>query len=191
MPYINLLPWRETARKERQQQFLAILGALSGLVVFLVFLLNMYYSERLAGQEYRNNYLRSEISILDQRIREIRNLNKTKDDLNQRIELIELLQESRNLGTQIFNEIARVVPAGIYLTNVEKKGSGLQINGKSESNNRLSNMMREIERSELLEGADLDSIVSAEREDQLLSDFSMTIMVKGYIPEKPQGGKSK
>ncbi|QTH65218.1 PilN domain-containing protein [Psychrosphaera ytuae] len=191
MPYINLLPWRETARKERQQQFLAILGVISGLVVFLVFLLNMYYSERLAGQEYRNNYLRSEISILDQRIREIRNLNKTKDDLNQRIELIELLQESRNLGTQIFNEIARVVPAGIYLTKVEKKGSGLLINGKSESNNRLSNMMREIERSELLEGADLDSIVSAEREDQLLSDFSMTIAVKGYIPEQKQGGKSK
>ena len=191
MPYINLMPWRETARKERQQQFLAILGALAGLVVFLVFLLNMYYSERLEGQEYRNNYLRSEISILDQRIREIRNLNKTKDDLNQRIELIELLQESRNLGTQIFNEIARVVPAGIFLTKVEKKGTGLSIKGKSESNNRLSNMMREIERSELLDDADLDSITSAERDDTLLSDFSMTIAVKEYIPNQTEGGKSK
>lgn len=191
MPYINLMPWRETARKERQQQFLAILGVTAGIVVFLVFLLNLYYSERLEGQEYRNNYLRSEISILDKRIREIRNLNKTKDDLNQRIELIELLQESRNMGTQIFNEVARVVPAGIFLTKVEKKGTGLLINGKSESNNRLSNMMREIERSELLDGADLDSIISADRDDALLSDFSMTIAVKEYIPNETEGGKSK
>lgn len=191
MPYINLLPWRETARKERQQQFLAILGVIAGVAVFFVFLLNLYYSERLDGQEYRNNYLRSEISILDKRIREIRNLNKTKDDLNQRIELIELLQESRNLGTEVFNEISRVVPAGIYLTKVEKKGSGLLIQGKSESNNRLSNMMREIEASELLEDADLDSIVSAEQETELLSAFSMAIAVKGYIPEAKDGGKSK
>jgi type IV pilus assembly protein PilN len=183
MPYINLLPWRETARKEKQQQFLAILGAISALVVFLVFLLSMYYSEKLTGQKYRNTYLQSEISILTSRIREIQSLNDTKDDLNQRIALIEQLQESRNLGTQIFNEVARIVPTGIYLTNVEKKAASLLINGKSESNNRLSNMIRNIEKSELLENAVLDSIVAGEKETSLLSDFTMTVSVEEYLVE--------
>ncbi len=189
MPYINLLPWRETARKEKQQQFLAILGATSALVIFLVFLLSMYYSEKLAGQKYRNDYLQSEISILNRRIQEIRTLDDTKNDLKQRISLIEQLQESRNLGTQIFNEVAGIVPTGIYLTKVEKSGPALLINGKSESNNRLSNMMRRIEQSELLGEVELDSIVAGERDAALLSDFTMTVEVKEYLIDEE--GESK
>mgnify|MGYP000450794753 FL=1 len=183
MPYINLLPWRETARREMQQQFIAILAGISGVVVFLVFLLNLYFSERLSGQEYRNNYLQSEISILDKRIREIRDLNKTKENLNQRIKLIEQLQSSRNLGTQILNEVAIIVPAGIYLTKIEKKGAGLLITGRSESNNRLANMIRQIEQSELLSNAVLESIVAGEKENSLLSNFSMTVSVDEYLPK--------
>jgi len=183
MPYINLLPWRENARREMQQQFIAILAGISGVVVFLIFLLNFYYSERLSGQEYRNNYLQSEISILDKRIREIRDLNKTKESLNKRIKLIEQLQSSRNLGTQILNEVALIVPAGIYLTKVEKKGTGLLITGRSESNNRLANMIRQIEQSDLLSNAVLESIVAGEKENSLLSNFSMTVSVDEYLPE--------
>jgi type IV pilus assembly protein PilN len=181
MPYINLLPWRENARREQQQQFIAILAGISGVVIFFVFVLNYFYSARLEGQEYRNNYLQSEISILDKRIREIRDLNKTKDNLNQRIKLIEELQSSRNLGTQVFNEIAAIVPAGVYLTKVEKKQGGLQITGKSESNNRLANMIRMIEQSALLYEAELDSIKAGNKEGALLSDFSMTVKVKGML----------
>lgn len=179
MPYINLLPWRENARREQQQQFIAILAGISGVVVFFVFVLNYVYGARLEGQEYRNNYLQSEISILDKRIREIRDLNKTKDSLNQRINLIEELQSSRNLGTQVLNEIAVIVPAGIYLTKVEKKENGLLITGKSESNNRLANMMRQIEQSNLLAEANLESIIAGDSEGALLSDFNMTVTVIG------------
>jgi len=186
MPYINLLPWRENARRELQQQFIAILAGISAITVFLVFLLNFYYSERLEGQQYRNNYLQSEISILDKRIKAIRDLNKTKDSLNQRIQLIEQLQSSRNLGTQILNEVAVIVPAGIYLTRVEKKGAGILITGRSESNNRLANMMRQIEQSELLSDAVLESIVAGENENTLLSKFSMTIQVNEYLTETGQ-----
>ena len=184
MTYINLLPWRENARREQQQQFIAILAGLSGVVVFFVFLLNFYYSERLSGQEYRNNYLQSEIAILDKRIREIRDLNKVKDSLNQRIKLIEQLQSSRNLGTQVLNEIAQIVPAGIYLTKIEKKGAGLLITGRSESNNRLANMIRQIEQSKLLSSAVLESIVAGEKENALLSNFSMTVSVNEFLQDE-------
>lgn len=180
MPYINLLPWRENARREMQQQFIAVLAGMSTVVVFCVFLLNFYYSERLAGQQYRNDYLKSEISILDKRIREIRNLNNTKDNLNQRISLIEQLQSSRNLGTQILNEVASIVPAGIYLTKVEKKDNLILVTGRSESNNRLANMIRQIEQSELLSNAVLESIIAGKKENSLLSSFKMTIEVNPY-----------
>ncbi|MDD4863536.1 MAG: PilN domain-containing protein [Alishewanella agri] len=197
MAYINLLPWREAARKERQKNYVMVL-ALTALVSFLVcFLINMVYNARLDGQAKRNQYLESEIRILDQRIAEIRTLNETKRSLQQRMTLIEQLQGSRNLGTEVMLEITRIVPTGVYLTQLEKKGSALLLLGKSESNNRLSNMLREAEQSELLTTPYLEFIEAGKEKSSLLSDFRMHVKIAGYEAleqqnapaSNPQGGR--
>lgn len=180
MAYINLLPLREAARKERQKNYVMVL-ALTALVSFLVcFLINMVYNARLDGQAKRNQYLESEIRILDQRIAEIRTLNETKRSLQQRMTLIEQLQGSRNLGTEVMLEITRIVPTGVYLTQLEKKGSALLLLGKSESNNRLSNMLREAEQSELFTTPYLEFIEAGKERSSLLSDFRMHVKIAGY-----------
>jgi len=180
MAYINLLPWRDVARKERQKNYVMTL-ALTALASFLLFfVINQIYNARLDGQAKRNQYLESEIRILDQRITEIRNLNETKRSLQQRMTLIEQLQGSRNLGTQIMSEIANIVPNGVYLTQLEKKGSMLLLVGKSESNNRLSNMLRDAEQSELLTEPYLEFIQAGRERSSLLSDFRMHLKISGY-----------
>lgn len=180
MAYINLLPWREAARKERQKNYVMVL-ALTALVSFLVcFLINIVYNARLDGQAKRNQYLESEIRILDQRIAEIRTLNETKRSLQQRMTLIEQLQGSRNLGTEVMLEITRIVPTGVYLTQLEKKGSALLLLGKSESNNRLSNMLREAEQSELFTTPYLEFIEAGKERSSLLSDFRIHVKIAGY-----------
>ena len=190
MAYINLLPWREAARKERQKNYVMVL-ALTALLSFLIFfLINMVYNARLEGQAKRNQYLESEIRVLDQRIAEIRNLNETKRSLQQRMTLIEQLQSSRNLGTQVMLEITRIVPAGVYLTQLEKKGSSLLLLGKSESNNRLSNMLREAEQSELLSAPYLEFIEAGRERPSLLSDFRMHLKIEGYDALETQAAVS-
>jgi type IV pilus assembly protein PilN len=190
MAYINLLPWREAARKERQKNYVMVL-ALTALLSFLIFfLINMVYNARLEGQAKRNQYLESEIRVLDQRIAEIRNLNETKRSLQQRMTLIEQLQSSRNLGTQVMLEITRIVPAGVYLTQLEKKGSSLLLLGKSESNNRLSNMLREAEQSELLSAPYLEFIEAGRERASLLSDFRMHLKIEGYDALETQAAVS-
>ncbi|HAW92317.1 MULTISPECIES: PilN domain-containing protein [unclassified Arsukibacterium] len=180
MAYINLLPWREAARKEKQKQYVTILAMTAVMSFLLFFLINMVYSSMIDGQYQRNRYLENEIKVLDQKIAEIRTLNETKRSLQQRMSLIEQLQGSRNLGTEIMSEIARVVPSGIYLTQLEKKGSNLLLIGRSESNNRLSTMLRDAEQSELLDSPLLEFIEAGKDESRLLSNFKMHLTVKGY-----------
>lgn len=180
MAYINLLPWRDAARKERQKQYLTVLTATAMFSFLLVFAVNMIYSARIDGQVQRNRYLENEIKVLDQRIAEIRTLNDTKKNLQQRMSLIEQLQGSRNLGTQIMDEIAQSVPAGVYLTQLEKKGTALLLVGKSESNNRLSNLLREAEESELLASPLLEFIEAGKDNSSLLSNFKMHLKVEGF-----------
>jgi type IV pilus assembly protein PilN len=188
MAYINLLPWRDAARKERQKQYLTLLTGTAVLSFLLVFVVNMIYSARIDGQLQRNRFLESEIKVLDQRIAEIRTLNETKKSLQQRMSLISQLQSSRNLGTQIMDEIASAVPAGVYLTQLDKKGTALLLVGKSESNNRLSNMLREAEESELLATPYLEFIEAGKDSVSLLSNFKMHLTVKGF--EEVQGAET-
>jgi len=187
MAYLNLLPWREAQKKQQQARFMTLLSGVSVGSFLVVFLVGAVYGARVEGQQGRNNYLQGEIAILDQRIAEIRQLDEKKKNLQKRIELIGLLQSSRNLGTQIMDEIAKVTPAGVYLKNLEKKGSSLLLVGKSESNNRLSNMIRTVEASELLSDPLLEFIEAGENKDSMvLSDFKMHLRVKGF--EAVQGG---
>lgn len=179
MAYINLLPWREEAEKAKQRQYFSIL-ALVGVIAFaIVFTISQYFQARIDGQNNRNNYLTNEIKILDVRIGEIETLNQKKKELEQRMEVVEQLQRSRNVGTQVLNEIAKIIPNGIYLTHLKKVNNTLELKGRSESNNHLANMIREIERSDLFIDAVLESITSKDAESKLLSDFKMRVSIKG------------
>jgi len=114
-----------------------------------------------------------------------------KKNLQQRIALIAHLQTSRNLGTQIMDEVARIVPAGVYLSKLEKQGPMLLIVGKSESNNRLSAMIREVESSKLLSEPLLEFIEAGKDQTTTLSDFKMHLRVKGYEAVQGDSKKSK
>lgn len=180
MAYLNLLPWREAQKKQQQARFMTLLTAACVGSFLFVFIISTAYSAMIDGQNGRNNYLQGEITILDQRISEIRQLDDKKKNLQKRIDLIAQLQSSRNLGTQVMAEIAKVTPAGVYLVNLEKKGPSLLLVGKTESNNRLSGMIRSVEASELLAEPLLEFIEAGKEEDQLLSNFKMHLSVRGY-----------
>ena len=181
MAYINLLPWREEAEKAKQREYFSVLSVIAFCAVALVFLVNLYYQLRIDGQNSRNQFLKNEIEILDIRIAKIKTLNEKKKELEKRISVVEQLQRSRNVGTKVLDEIAKIVPSGVYLIRLEKQDNSLNIIGKSESNNHLANMIREIERSTLFDDAILESITSNDAKSKLLSDFKMRVRIKGLI----------
>ncbi|WP_448567901.1 PilN domain-containing protein [Thalassotalea ganghwensis] len=189
MAYINLLPWREEAEKAKQREFYTLLTAVALGAFAVVFVVSQFYQMRIDGQNARNDFLQREIAVLDQRIAEIKTLQQKKRELEKRIAVVEQLQRSRNVGTQVLDEIAKLVPTGIYLTRIGKVNSTLELIGKSESNNHLANMIRAIESSDIFTDAILESITSNDKESKLLSDFKMKVTIKG-IDEVTAGGKA-
>lgn len=191
MAYINLLPWREEAQKAKQREYFTGLAAVVVGALAIVWLIGEFYQLRIDGQLKRNQYLQTEIQKLDIRIGEIQSLKEKKSELEKRIAVVEQLQLSRNVGTQVLDELAQLVPTGVYLTSLEKKANMLEVIGKSESNNHLANMMRAIERSDLLTDANLESIVNDDKKSKLLSNFKMKIRIKGIndTQQQTQGGK--
>lgn len=192
MASINLLPWRETARKQQQLNYLMVLAQVAVLAFVLMFFVYWLYQARVEGQISRNALLETEIQVLDQQIAQIRALEKQKAGLQQRMSLIEQLQRSRNLGTQIMDEVAKTVPAGVYLVSLDKKSNRLLVTGKSESNNRLSSLLRVIEQSPLLTQPVLEFIQASKEDSGLLSDFKMHLgLVVAEASPRPPESKGK
>ncbi len=158
MAHINLLPWREAKRKEQQKQFLQALGlaALAGILVVVA--AHMAIGRIAENQQARNDLLKQEIRVLDKRIRDIKELEKTKQALLDRMDIIQQLQRSRPVAVHLFDELVTTLPGGLYLTLIKQKGNTLEIRGKAESDARVSSYMSNLERSPWLQDPRLEVI---------------------------------
>lgn len=178
MANINLLPWREQANQKRQQQFVAVIMGMVMLSVLIVVATLKFIEFRIEIQEERNQFLLQQQAILDQKIAEIKELKELKANLERRMRLVERLQNARNLPTYLLDELARIVAPGVYLSSVERKGRNLWINGKSESNNHLANMLRNVEESKWFGDSMIEQIETQDDEFRKLNNFSLRISIK-------------
>ncbi|QSX34033.1 PilN domain-containing protein [Shewanella avicenniae] len=185
MANINLLPWREEAREKKKRDYLGILGLVFVGAALLVYLAISFIGLMTEDQRERNAYLQNEIQQLDKQIAEITKIKQRKADIEKRTEIILNLQQSRNLPTHILDELVKIIPPGVYLSSVEKKGSIIWIEGRSESNNNVANMMRKIKASEWLQDPSMQSIVSQQEDIRELQRFKLKVTVKGGMEELP------
>ncbi|KFN41999.1 PilN domain-containing protein [Arenimonas metalli] len=178
MARINLLPWRAERRKQRQKEFVSMLGLAAVVALLLSFLIVMYYSGQIEGQQNRNAYLRQQIVLVDQQIREIEELDKKKANLLARKQVIEQLQASRSQMVHLFDELVRTIPEGVRLTSIKQNGQTLTLEGRAQSNARVSSYMRNLESSGWMASPDL-SIIEAKGEDKGLPNmFSLQVTLK-------------
>ncbi len=191
MAHINLLPWRKVALKKQQQKYFTILATVGVFTFALVLSINFYYQARIDGQNSKNQFLKNEIAQLDIQIAEIKSLNAKKTALQKRINVVEQLQRSRNVGTQVLDEIAKIIPNGIYIIEMQKQGNTLLLTGKSESNNHLANMIRAVELSDLFVDATPESITADDGSPKLLSSFKMNVRIKGLENDTKANNGSK
>ena len=160
MARINLLPWRAERRKLRQKDFLGMLGLAVAAGVLASFLVVSWYNSRIGNQNARNEYLKGEIAKVDVQIKEIEELDKKKGKLLARKEVIEQLQANRSQMVHLFDSLVRTIPDGVVLTSLKQDGDKLTLEGRSQSNARVSTYMRNLEGAGWMTKPDL-SIIEA------------------------------
>ncbi|CAK0740115.1 Type IV pilus inner membrane component PilN [Gammaproteobacteria bacterium] len=173
MPRINLLPWREANRKERQRDFMATLALSLIVAAASVGYVHYYIEDRIAFQELRNKKLNEEIAELNKRIAEVKNLKKDLASLRARMDIVQRLQTSRPEIVHLFDEIPRLLPDGVFLSNLKQKERAVALEGSAQSNARVSTLMRNISASKWLTDPGLDVIQTAQQGHDRISKFSL------------------
>ena len=147
MTKINLLPWREEARELQRKAFLSklVASAVGGLALVVIWVL--LAQSQLDNQNSRNSYLQSNIADMDKKVAEISQLKSKKQEMLSRMQVIQDLQGNRSEVVKIFDELVRAVPDGTYLDTLELSSATIKVSGYSESNNRISTLMRNLDSS--------------------------------------------
>ena len=177
MARINLLPWRAERRKLRQKEFLTMVGFAVIAAIAITFLISSYYGSQITGQNERNDYLRDQIKQVDKQIKEIKSLDEKKSRLLARKAVIEQLQANRSQMVHLFDSLVRTIPDGVVLTSIKQDSETLTLEGRSQSNARVSTYMRNLEGSGWMTKPDLSVIEAKAGDPALPYTFNLSVML--------------
>jgi len=180
MAKINLLPWRKERDALRKREFFSMLG-FAGLVgAVLAFGLWTFYNGILSGQAERNSFLETEIAKVREQNKEIQKLDQQKNRLLARKQVLEELQSQRSQMVHLFDTLVRTIPEGVVLNDLRQHGNTLTLQGRTQSNARVSTYMRNLESSEWMYDPQL-SIIEARAQDAGIRKalpYAFTLQVK-------------
>ncbi len=179
MTCINLLPWRETRRKEQQRQFFAIAGGAALVMAAVVFYIHVHIGGLIDHQNQRNDFLEGQIARVDSKIAEIKELKSEKQKLLARMNIIQQLQTRRPEIVHLFDELVKSIPGGIYLTRAQQQGSTITLEGVAQSNARVSSFMRNLDESRWFENPRLEVIEANDKNRVRTSRFVLTVQQSG------------
>ncbi|WP_078083368.1 PilN domain-containing protein [Microbulbifer mangrovi] len=177
MAKINLLPWRQEYRAQKQKEFQQVAVLVVIATVVSVFMWMKTVDAQIANQEQRNQLLNTEIAALNKQVREIKDLKKRRQELIDRMRVIQELQGNRPLAVRYFDEMVRAAPEGLWLTHLKRTGKTLKVSGVAESNNRVSSFMRSLDQSEWFQSPNLTGVTARPEFGEQASAFEMTVNV--------------
>lgn len=193
MILINLLPHREFARKRRREAFQAVMVA--SLLVGIAISGGIYWWFQLliAEQQAKNTYLQGEIKILEGQIKEIASIEEEIAALQARQKAVEDLQADRNLPVHLLSELVKQLPDGVYVTSVKQTNQSISLQGMAQSNERVSEMLRNISNNTpWLSKPDLEEIVAANvtigsKDQRRVASFKLRFQLMRSVEAKKAG----
>ena len=91
------------------------------------------------------------------------------------MEVIQNLQQNRSQIVHVFDDLVNKLPNGVYYDNISKTTSGLNINGKAQSNGRVSALMRSLDASDWFDAATLKVVDVVDENGALVSKFDLSV----------------
>ena len=173
---INLLPWREELREKKKQEFLNVMISVLFVAGIIIFSVDRHYSGEIEDQKSRNDFLKREITLVEERIKEIKLLQQKRNELLARMKVIQELQGNRPFIVRVFDELARSLAPFVFFRSLEMNGSELAIRGFAESNNRISTQLRNFSESGWFERPNVTEIKADPTLGPQASQFSLTVV---------------
>lgn len=176
---INLLPYRETAKKENiKRQIIIIAGSFIILLLILAYL-QISLSSSLSTLEAEIKEKDEKLVVLAKKLGDIEGLKRSIKELEQKLSVIKGLEEDRFFPVRMLAELAQLVPQkDIWLEKISEAGSDLRIEGVARDNIVVARFMKSLEFSSFVSSVSLVSTKEKEVSGFKLQQFTLSCALK-------------
>lgn len=181
MIQINLLPWREEARKIHKQQFFVELGIAVAATIFILLIMHIFIGNKVSKQQIRNSLIQQEITIINAKLSKFHHISKQKTEVNAQLQSLVDLHNNRYLTVKLLDELIRLVPKEVYLTQIDYKQHLLAIKGDATNDAQIDQFMDSIKASPWFTQPSLNEIVATQENKQYKKSFQIVTRLK--IPQ--------
>lgn len=189
MAHVNLLPWRAERRKLREREFYMQLVAAFIVALGVLLLWIFWMDQRIDNQNERNTYLQTEIKQLDVRIAKIKDLEKVREHLLARKQIIEQLQADRSQMVHLFDELVKTIPSSARLSGLKQNGQSMSLDGVAQSNASVAEYMRNVESSPWMGHTDLRKTENTHDATRMPYAFGLDVTLSRPKSDEADAGK--
>jgi type IV pilus assembly protein PilN len=152
---INLLPAKDTERAlgQRQQRALAALGLTIALLIMIV--PYAIQGRRLSAIETETAQVQEEIRRYDERVKEVRDLDRLKEELQTKLRIIEDLNHKRIGPARVLGDLSIATPDNLWVNDFKETGGGATLSGMALDNQTIAFFMRQLQTSPYFFNVDL------------------------------------
>ncbi len=179
MILINLLPVREWRRKEAVHQQISIF-ILSMILLASIFLaLWITVQGRLSIERQKLVELEKDKAKLIYIDKEIKDINKKRQEIRDKIRIIEKLQQRRTFTVKVLDQIVNSIPVDrLWLTRLELRGNDLELSGVALDNHTVALFMRRLEASSICRSVYLKNTRRRPIQGHDLMGFGLQVKIK-------------
>ena len=190
---INLLPYRAARSKEniRKQVSIFLLSFVLLIVVLVVF--NGYLSSRKEKLSTNLDNLKKEVTIYENKARQVEEIKKKLNTLNKQIEIVNQLKAYREKPPKLLAKMTEMVISGrMQLTRLISDDANLTLEGIALDNETIAVFMLRLERSGLFSGVALASSTQVNKYNVDMKQFNIKCkktVPKTKVAESKSAGK--
>ena len=176
---INLLPYREAAKKENIKRQITIIAG--SFVIFLLVLVYLQISlvSSISDLEKGIKERDDKLVVLTKKLGDIEGYKRNIKELEQKLAVIKGLEANRFFPVRLLDELAMLVPTNdIWLEKLTGAGSELRIEGVARNNLIVASFMKSLEMSSVVSSVSLVSTKQRDVSGFSLLQFSLSCLLK-------------
>jgi type IV pilus assembly protein PilN len=181
---INLLPVREERRKAGARNFALVLAAALGGSVFLSAALHWKVRHDISSTREQATQTQKEIDGFASQLAQVEQFKKTKSEIEQKLNVIQGLNEARSGPVRMLDELATHTPDRIWISRIEVHASRMLMEGMSLDNELVALFLTALEESPYFKDVELVETQAKEKDGFRLNAFEVSAVLTSPEAEK-------
>jgi type IV pilus assembly protein PilN len=147
MTQINLLPWREKARKKLKIDLGILVAIFISVTLLILIICHLILDSLISRENARGDFLQTAVNERSSLYQTEKTKKKQQDAMESELSFLYNLRNNSYHDVQLLNQLTQLVPPTIVLDKMVKEGNKIVIIGRTQAELEITLFMKNITQS--------------------------------------------